>query len=200
MLASPRLALAPSGTGAAVITYPGIRTTDAALLPLRGFLRSKNHRPRGWGLGVNAGDPTDAIARSLPILQETFEESGRRVNLIGWSLGGVVARELARDHPELVGRIVTLGTPLHGPRFTASESRYADDYLATIDDMIKLRAQRPIRRPILSLFSPNDGVVDWRACVDRDNPAVTNTRVTSSHIGMLVDPAVWRRIAVFLAI
>jgi pimeloyl-ACP methyl ester carboxylesterase len=195
LLQSPRILLAPRGDGRRLVAIPGYGAPDGSLAPLRGFLASRNHRPHGWGLGVNRGDVGATLPHLIELVRTLAEESGRSVNLVGWSLGGVFAREIARDHPTLVHRVATLGTPLYGPRHTLTRRVYSDDELAEIEAQIDARSALPITRPVRAIYSRNDGVVDWRACVDHVSPDVDNVEVTSSHFGIGIDPDVWRSLA-----
>lgn len=178
---------------------PGFKTSDRSLLPLRTFLARRGHDAREWGFGTNAGDISNLLERTKERAVALVEETGRPVNLVGWSLGGVYAREVARDLPGRVHRVATIGTPLWGPRHTAGAGFYSDEQLSEIDALIDERIERPIERPILAVFSRNDGVVDWRACPDELSPNVTNVEVSSGHVGMGLDPVVWKRVAEFLA-
>ncbi|MEL6891096.1 MAG: hypothetical protein AAFP84_05850 [Actinomycetota bacterium] len=190
---------APSGDGRTVMLVPGFKTTDRSLVPLRTFLGSRGHHARDWGFGVNNGDVDGLLERTKERVVELAERSGRPINLVGWSLGGVYARESARDHPEHVHRVATMGTPLFGPRHTIGHSFYSEDELTRIDGQIDERSAEPIRRPVLAIYSRNDGIVDWRACPDTETPDARNVEVASGHVGMGLDPTVWRRIADFFA-
>ena len=198
-LRSPDLLRTPTGDGRVTMLVLGFKTSDRSLVPLRTFLGQRGHDAREWGFGTNVGDINDLLERTKDRVVALVEETGRPVNLVGWSLGGVYAREAARDLPGRVHRVATIGTPLWGPRHTVGAGFYTDDELASIDEQIAERIERPIERPILAVYSRNDGVVDWRACPDRLSPAVTNVEVSSGHVGMGIDPLVWRRVAEFLA-
>ena len=154
----------------------------------------------GWGLGRNRGD----VEADLPAVRELSErvaaDAGRPIVMIGWSLGGVFAREVARDRPESVSRVITYGTPVvGGPRYTRSASAYGEARVARIEERIEERETTPIERPITAFYSRSDGVVDWRACIDTTSPDVENVEVRSTHIGMTIDPDVWSAIAHLLA-
>ncbi len=111
LLATPQLTAAPRGDGHGVLVFPGLLAGDASTAPLRSFLRWLGYDVRGWDLGRNHG-PTEAVLAGLPrALLDHAERSGRPVSLIGWSLGGVYAREMARSHPHHVRQVITLGSP-----------------------------------------------------------------------------------------
>lgn len=198
-LQASRLATTPRGAGRPLLAIPGFGATDTSMLPIRRYLATRSHDTHGWGLGRNNGQVEALLDETIPVAARLADLAEQPINLLGWSLGGVIAREVARDRPDLVNRIATYGTPLTGPRFTAAAGAYTSRQLDDVDALIRERQQRPIRRPILAVYSHNDGVVDWRTCIDREHPRVTHRRSTSTHIGMGIDPDVWRWTAEWFA-
>jgi pimeloyl-ACP methyl ester carboxylesterase len=196
---TPELLRAPRGNGRVVMVVPGLRASDASLVPLRSFLAQRGHDVRPWGLGANTGDLDALLERTQASVRRIAEETGRAVNLVGWSLGGVYARETARDQPDTVHRIATFGTPLLGPRYTLGHTFFPEAELRRIETIIDERGQRPIKVPLTAMYSRNDGIVDWRTCPDRHTPGAVNVEVSSSHIGMGLDPTVWMHIARWLS-
>ncbi|HYP48121.1 MAG TPA: alpha/beta hydrolase [Thermoleophilaceae bacterium] len=196
---SPALLRAPRGDRA-VLVLPGFAADDASTLPLRAFLRRLGYSVVGWGFGRNRGDVAELVPRVASLALEVGERHGEPVHLIGQSLGGVLAREVARDHPQAVAQVLTLGTPVvGGPAFTALHRRYPAREIAEIDATIRERNRVPISVPITAIYSKRDGIVNWQACLDTSNPRATNVEVGSSHFGMGIDPAVWRLAAQLLA-
>ncbi len=198
---APRLATVPRGDGRIVLDVPGWRASERTGLPLRRYLRWLGWDARGWGLGVNRGFPetdTPALAEGVLILAE---QQGGPVSLVGWSLGGVIAREVAREHPDAVDRVITYGTPVvGGPTYTLGATTYGEEECARIEALIAgLDTDQPIRTPITAMFTRRDGVVDWRSCVDHTSPDVEHVEVGSSHLGLGVDPDVWEVVARRLA-
>lgn len=98
-----------------MVLFPGLGAGDGALALLRRHLSDRDHRAQGWGLGTNRGNPNAVLDQCIALVEELADRNDRPVNLVGWSLGAILARELARDHPHLVDRIATLGTPIYGP-------------------------------------------------------------------------------------
>ena len=196
---APRLAATPRGMSRPLLTLPGLGATDTSMAPIRRYLASRDHDARGWGLGRNDGDVESLIERATPVAADLAERAGRPINLLGWSLGGVLAREIARDRPDIVHRVATYGTPLTGPRHTAAVAAYSDEQLDQVDALIQEREDRPITPPVLAIYSRNDGIVDWRTCIDRTSPHVTHRRASSTHLAMGVDPDVWRWTAEWFA-
>ena len=125
-LALPWLGLAPVGDGHAVLVVPGLLATDSSTGPLRMFLGGLGYRVRGWQLGRNMG-PTGTVMDGLPTaLAELADSSGGPVSIVGWSLGGIFARELGRDHADMVRQVITLGSPfaLSDPRQSRAQKAF----------------------------------------------------------------------------
>lgn len=175
---------------------PGFGATDFSLLPLRGLLRRLGHDVRTAGLGRVSDDVVGQSARVADIVRSLRTETGLAVALVGWSIGGVLAREAARDAPDVVRRVVTMGTPVvGGPSYTALAGRYSGEQLAEIRAAIAERSRVAIEVPITAVWSSNDGIVNPEACIDHDSPDVEHVEVTSTHLGMGVDPDVWAVVA-----
>ena len=198
--AAARLRSAPRGDGHVVVDIPGWRAPEVTGAPLRAYLRSLGHDARGWGFGTNLGDPRRDVDRLGRRILEVVDTVGAPVSLVGWSLGGVIAREVARQHPDAVRRVITYGTPVvGGPTFTAIARAYGDDGAAgRVADRLDLEA--PIRVPLTAVFSKRDGIVAWQACIDRSSPNVEHVEVSSTHLGMGTDPDVWMLVADRLAL
>jgi pimeloyl-ACP methyl ester carboxylesterase len=201
LLSAPKLRRAPRGHGEHVLVLPGYGASDASTRVLREFLRLLGYRPHPWGLGRNTG----AVGRLLPRVIERLDhisESAGPVFLVGWSLGGYLAREAARDRPKRVRRVVTLGSPVvGGPKYTAVASRYRRQGfdLDAIEAQVEARYAKPLRVPVTAIYSKADGVVDWRACIDRRSPDVRHVEVPSTHLGLGFSPEVYRIVAESLA-
>ncbi len=202
----PRLALRtpwllglPRGSQT-VVAFPGFSTNDLFTLPLRAGLRGLGHRPFGWGFGVNRAEVEDMLDPVTAMVERRVEQTGQPAALIGWSNGGVFAREVARDRPDLVTRVFTYGTPIFGgPKYTRGAQFYPADELDRIEHVVSERNEIPIERPITAFYSKNDSIVDWRACIDDFSPDVENIQVSSSHASMGIDPDIWEPIAHRLA-
>lgn len=198
---TPRLAFAPRGDRGPVVLAPGWRAPEASMAPLRGYLRLLGHDARYWGLGTNEGHPGRDSRLLARRVEELAANSGRRVALVGWSLGGVVARETARARPELVSRVITFGTPaVGGPTHTVGAHSWGDDRVARMAALTARQDRHnPIRVPITAVFTKHDHVVWWQACIDHISPDVDHVEVGSTHFSMGIDPDVWLVIARALA-
>lgn len=197
----PDLAAQPKGKREPVLIIPGYGTSDRITSLLRFYLKYLNYRPMGWGLGRNNGK----VPELLDLLAQKFMRPKTRLkqplNLIGWSLGGYLARELARDYPEDVRQVITLGSPvIGGPKYTVTAGWYRrmgydlDEIAAVVEE----RNKSPLAVPITAIYSKKDRIVSWHSCIDTFSRNVVNIEVTSRHIGMPFAPAVYRIIAKYL--
>ncbi len=192
-LAAPWLAAAPRGDGHGVLVWPGLLASDPSTVVLRQFLRWLGHDARGWDLGRNRG-PTAAVLAGLPeTIAAHAERTGGPVSLVGWSLGGIFAREMARQHPELVRQVITLGSPFAQthPRQSHAEAPYQHFRHLHASGARQAREQiaRPIDVPSTSVYSRWDGIVSWRTCIEPETALHLNVEVRCSHLGFGVDPA-----------
>jgi pimeloyl-ACP methyl ester carboxylesterase len=184
------------------MTLPGFGAGDASMAVIRQRLRRQGFRPYKWELGINRGNVPSLLGKATERVLELAERSGQPLGLVGWSLGGYIAREIARNIPDAVKHVVTLGSPIiGGPKYTTVapyyQSRGVD--LDQIEAVVAARASAPLSVPVTCVFSRRDGVVDWRAAIDRNNPLTTNIEVDCSHLAMGFDPAVLDLIPAALA-
>ena len=198
-LRAPTLAKLPRGS-ATVVAIPGYSTTDLATWPIRRMLQTLGHTVHGWGFGVNRAQVETMLGPVIDMIEQHAIDAGSPVHLLGWSNGGVFAREVARDRPDLIAQVFTYGTPIFGgPKFTRGAALYPPEEIDRVAAIVERRNAIPIDRPITAFYSKNDAIVDWRACIDDFSPAVENIQVRSTHSGMGIDPDVWRPIASRLA-
>lgn len=197
---APNLALAPRGNGQRVLVWPGFGAGNASTTTLRAYLRYLGYDVQGWQQGTNSGDVLGLLAQLTGELEEHAEEGP--VTLVGWSLGGYLAREVARDCPDRVQQVITMGSPVvGGPKYTAV-ARAFDRFGASIDDIERMVDERydvPLQTPVTAIYSKFDGVVAWQACIDDRSPNVEHVEVLGSHTGLGFSPQVYRIIAGRLA-
>ena len=196
----PLLRQAPRGDGHSVIVFPGLAASDVSTVPLRAFLSGHGYRPAGWELRFNFGPRKGVIERSLERVRALRRKSGRKVSLVGWSLGGVYARELAKMAPEDVRCVVTLGTPFTGhPRANNAWRIYelASGHPVDAQEFARVRETPPV--PTTSIYSRSDGIVAWQCCVQEKGRRAESIEVQSSHIGIGLNPAAWYALADRLA-
>ena len=198
--AFPRLAAASRGDGHLVVDIPGWKAPEVSGLPLRTYLRRLGYDARGWGFGTNTGSTRRDIDRLAARVVELVDQTGTPASLVGWSLGGVIAREVARRHPDAVRQVITYGTPVGGPTYTTVARAYnrgadSDGH----HESRRLDDTDPIRVPLTVLFSRRDGIVSWQACIDHASPSAEHVEIASTHLGMGFDPDVWAIVADRLA-
>lgn len=203
---APVLALAPRGDGHSVLVLPAFATNDHSTGLLRMFLAQRGYDARSWDLGWNldhktVGEQGEIIVRRIAAL---WKESGRKVSLVGWSLGGVIAREAARRMPGKVRNVITLGSPFAGdPSANAIRGLY--EYLSgNIIDSPATRerfanGRQTLPMPSTAVFSRTDGIAAWQNCIGEENAISENIEVVSSHFGLVVNPAVLHLVADRLA-
>jgi PGAP1-like protein len=192
---TPRLARTSRGHGAPVVLTPGLGASDVSLLPLRRFLRDKGYHARSAGLGRITANVPELGAQLLARTMDVYRQTGHKVTLVGWSMGGILSREVARERPDLVERVITFGTPVTGgPAHTALGRGFTAADRALIDERIQQRDRVEIRVPVTAIWSRRDGVVSPAACIDHRSPLVEHVEVSSTHLGMGIDPDVWRTI------
>lgn len=193
-LAKRWLATAPQGDGHGVLVFPGFLSSDISTATLRRFLRRLGYTVRGWNLGRNLG-PTDRVVDELPrAIAALAEETGGPVSLVGWSLGGIYARELARRNPAPVRQVITLGSPFG--IIDPKQSRVDTFYRRRAHlhaDATRLPSPEEIARPIgvpsTAVYSRRDGIVVWQTCIEPPSELHGNVEVRCSHLGFGVDPA-----------
>ncbi|MEN2787603.1 esterase/lipase family protein [Sphingomonas qilianensis] len=205
-MVGPMLAQAPRGDGHPVLVLPGFVASDTSMRLLRNYLTKIGYDPYGWELGRNLGpkavgqDGEKLLAR----LRAVHEQTGRRVSLIGWSLGGMMARQLAHRAPAMVRQVITLGSPFGGsPRATNVWLAYemlTGHKIDSADALAQLReSAAPPPVPTTSIFTREDGIVAWQNCIEPEGPESDNIEVIGSHCGLAVNPAVLYAIADRLA-
>ncbi len=203
---TPWLASAPEGDGHPVLVLPGFITTDMSTRVLRRFLKSRGYRTYGWNLGRNLGPRAIGATgeKLVERLEEIYAETGRKVSLVGWSLGGIMARQLARRRPDLVRQIITLGSPFAGdPRATNVWRTYemlTGQKMKDPDTQAQLDESRlPPPVPSTAIYSKEDGIVAWENCVEPQDQLTDNIQVHGSHCGLGVNPFVLFAVADRLA-
>lgn len=198
----PMLHLAPRGDGHPVLVLPGFLTTGAATFPLRHFLKILGYRGHRWKLGRNLGPVGYKELEILHRLKELRHRYARKVSVIGWSLGGLYARELAWMTPEDIRLVITLGTPFRHHDSTAVSWLYEDltgQEEGHMPAEFRDRLDQPPPVPSTAIYSRTDGVVPWRCSLERPSESAENIRIEGSHCGMGHHPAVLWAIADRLA-
>lgn len=195
----------PTGDGHPVVLFPGLGADHLAMAPLLRCCRDLGYEACDWGRGCNVGpkgqveDWFDLLADGVAEVAATHE---RRVSLVGWSLGGIYAREIARRRPGLVRQVITLGTPFAGRGEHTNVGvlyQLLSGQRVAIDEALLARLASPPPVPTTSVYSRSDGVVAWQACCEEPSPRAENVEVQASHIGLVWHPQVWAVVADRLA-
>ncbi|MGZ8443279.1 MAG: esterase/lipase family protein [Candidatus Binatia bacterium] len=202
LLRFPSLARQPRGNGEPILILPGYGAGDGSTMILKGYLRLLGYRARGWGLGRNRGAASESLPRLLRRLGNLSRRSKQKVAIIGWSFGGYLARELARERPDLVRLVITLGTPVvGGPKYTAAAKSYRKRGIdvEAIAAEVELRSKMAnLEVPVVAIYSRKDSMVAWQACIDGQTPNIEHVEVISTHLGFGFSADVYKVIAVRL--
>ena len=184
------------GDGHPVLVIPGFTASDRSTSVLRNFLSSLGFLPCGWKQGVNFGVREDLFEGVGELLNQLHEEYGCRVSIVGQSLGGIYARELAKLLPDAVRQVITLGSPFNDLEGTGSrasglykmfnpEGQTKSEQFE--QDAWQISTAPPV--PTTSIYSKFDGVCHWRACIQHGgHDQVENIEILGSHTGMGVNP------------
>jgi pimeloyl-ACP methyl ester carboxylesterase len=190
---------APKGSDRPVLVLPGFMADDNSTWVLRRFLSDIGYSVTGWQMGRNVGPSQPLLEQLIARCEKLRRGHDLPLNLVGWSRGGIMAREIARVRPDLIRQVITLGSPVHGGPASTSIGRLVQASTgmseAQLLALLKQRERTPITRPITALYSKSDGVVAWRAALDESNPDVEHIEVISSHIGFAVNAQVYRIVA-----
>lgn len=188
--AIPLLPMLRGGDGHPVMVLPGFAAGDGSTGPLRAFLSGGGYAAHGLNLGRNVGLRPGVVALQLDRLWEIRKRYGRKVSLIGWSLGGVFARELAKRAPEDVRLVITLGSPLRGHPKASNAWRLYEALAGHTVDHVRLHIDdSPPPVPMTAIFSRTDGIVAWPCCMVDDGPDKESVEIEASHCGLGHHPA-----------
>src|ERR1700682_949698 len=191
VLLSPLLMRAPRGDGHPVLTLPGFLASDLSMAPMRRYLKELGYDSYAWKMGRNTGGIARMRAALRDRLAEIHAATSRKVSIVGWSLGGVYARDLALQAPEMVRSVITLGSPFaNDVRATNATRLYEALSGAAIEGISELRAALAGALPVptTSIYSRTDGIVNWKTCLVRSSGTAENIEVhLASHVGLGVN-------------
>ncbi|WCL49391.1 esterase/lipase family protein [Leptospira sp. GIMC2001] len=193
----------PRGNGETVVVLPGYATDDLITTPLRSYISSLGYNSLGWGLGTNHGNVPYLLEKLTVMMRKIHSETGSKIKLIGWSLGGYLARETARDNQDIIEKVITIGAPLiGGPKYTSISNVFAQQFGIDINELEKEIDERykvPLEIPVYSIYSKSDNIVGWNACIDNLSPNAINQEIRSTHIGLIANYESYKFIGQFLA-
>ena len=193
----------PKGDGHPVLVLPGFMAGDTSTRPMRGLLDDLGYEAHGWGLGRNVRIDAAREAEMNDVLSRIADQSGRKVSIVGWSLGGVFAREIAKANPDKVRSVISLGSPITNDRSATNASRLFEYLNGKEPEPVRAGRYRDLETappvPTTSILTKSDGIVAWRGSVQKAGPQTENIEVLASHCGLGVNPAVMVAIADRLA-
>jgi hypothetical protein len=193
-----------TGDGTHVIVFPGLSAGDISTVPLRKYLDGLGYVTTGWGQGLNLGPRSGVLDAAQHQIRQVFEATGRKVSLVGWSLGGIYAREMAKLLPEMVHCVITLGTPFAGSPKSTNAWRIYELATGRNTDIERTNYDLPMAPtvPTTSIYSRSDGIVAWQGSIQansKENPNTENIEVFASHVGIGLNPSAWWAVADRLA-
>jgi hypothetical protein len=193
---------APKGDGHPVLVLPGFLASDRSTVPLRKFLTDLGYDARGWGQGQNLGRFYKMRTILEAQVERIYAETGKKVSIVGWSLGGVFARYLSLVMPDKVRSVITLGSPFAAD-INATSAKKLYEFLsnegpARPGDLEKIAGDLPV--PNTSIYTKLDGIVNWKTCISKPaaNAETIEIRL-ASHVGIGVNPAAFWAVADRLA-
>ncbi|MEK8033933.1 alpha/beta hydrolase [Ideonella sp. DXS29W] len=190
LASAPWLRQLPAGDGHPVVVFPGLGVSDFSTVPMRNFLRDRRYEPHPWHQGFNFGPRDGVLEACVAQIERLSDHHSRKVSLVGWSLGGVYARELAKMLPDRVRCVVTLGSPFGGHPRATNAWRFFElvSGKSAHDPEVMAEIRRPPPVPTTSIYSRTDGVVSWRCSLNPPLPHTENIELKASHIGMGLNP------------
>jgi pimeloyl-ACP methyl ester carboxylesterase len=196
LAARPLAPSLPKGDGHPVVVLPGLLADDVSTRTLRSVLRRLGYDVHGWGLGRNIGPTAACITGMRDLLSHLDDRHGKPVTIIGWSLGGIFARDLARRTPASVRQVITLGSPFRLTRQSQSRATKVFDrfsHLHIEHRSLPLESEAvPLTVPTTSIYSHFDGIVHWQTCLNPPGERCENIAVMASHLGLAHHPAaIW---------
>jgi len=183
------------GDGHPVLTLPGFMSGDMSTKPLRELLQNLEYNTYGWGLGRNFGEESD-LERLFDLSDKIYQEHRKQITIIGWSLGGIYARQIAKARPHLIRQVITLSSPFKGVNgknhvawiHKLITSGKIED---VIDPELLADIPKPAPVPTTAIYSKQDGIVPWEFCIENEeNDIHQNIQVYGSHLGLGVNPTV----------
>lgn len=196
LLNAPLKLISPKGDGHPVMVIPGLGGSDGSTHYIRTYLTSIGYNCQSWGLGRNLG-PRDGIEKLMSDLSTRLQDmhnmaNGDKVSVIGWSLGGIYSRELAKQHPDIVRQVITLGSPFkcidEGTNAGKVYEILSKDTNYKNPDLVRKISEKP-PVPFTSIYSKTDGVVNWQCSIEEEDHNSQNIEVPmASHMGLGFNP------------
>lgn len=188
------------GDGHPVLVLPGFIASDISTSKLRLFINNLGYDALSWDLGRNHGK-VETLELLSKRIEQIYTERQEKISIVGWSLGGIFARQLAKSHPEKIRQVITMGSPFRGITQPNNVSWLYNiisggKRVVDLDPELLADIPKPAPVPTTAIYSKEDGVVPWEACTEAETDALhQNVQVHGSHLGMGVNPAVLKIIA-----
>ncbi len=188
----------PDGDGHTVLVLPGLLTTDVFTQGLRDFLAGRGYRAEGWSLGVNWGPTPRLLAGLRDRLFALNDREGGPVSVVGVSMGGILARNLAHDHPDRIRKLATIVSPVRFPTASSLEPviRALSPFYST--EVSAERYGQPVSMPLMAVYTRGDGLIAWESCQGAAGQC-HEVEVEGSHVTICRNPQVHRALAEWLA-
>lgn len=180
------------GQGRVIMVVPGLLTSDFWTVIIRKYLSKKGFQVYGWEMGTNLGR-MHRLPELISRIETIKNRHNQKIILLGWSMGGLFSREISHQRPDLISKVMTLGSPF-GDIQAPNNAQWVfellnDDY--DVDHTLVKRLSSPVSIPSVAFYSKKDGIVAWEACIDKitDDHHI-NVEIKSSHFGMGANPSV----------
>ena len=201
-LAVMSMGCAPRGDGHPVMVLPGFMASDSSTLTLRNYLTTLGYEVYPWALGRNLGRRGDIEHKMVERVNHIAATHGQKVSLVGWSLGGIFARQIASDIPDAVRQVITLGSPFGSPGRGGTNREISELFEMMsgenfdeepVEELEEIWAAPPV--PTTAIYSKTDGVAAWQVCIEEESDLTENIEVYGSHTGLGFNPIVLYAIA-----
>lgn len=184
------------GDGHPVLVIPGFLGSGFSTKPLRNFINKLGYSAYDWGLGRNLANFEDIEFLNKRI-EDLNKEHNQKVTIIGWSLGGVYARQLAKENKDLVRQVITMGSPFNGAN-QPNNAKWIYDRVKEkegtpeADENVIADLPNPAPVPTTAIYSKQDGIIPWEVCMEiHEDKMHQNVRVYGSHLGFGFNPSVF---------
>ncbi len=185
------------GDGHPVLVVPGLLCTDFSTRVLRRFINRLGFTALGWEMGRNLVDLNELrdLNRLNKRVDDIYKQYNTKITLIGWSMGGIYVREIAKQRPELFRQVITMGSPFSDVD-APNNARWIFEWIADtsgVDETWKLQIPNPAPIPTTAIYTKQDGIVPWQACLERiEDETHQNREVRGSHWGLGMNTSVMR--------
>ena len=185
------------GDGHPVLAVPGLLCTDFSTRMLRQFLNQLGYTAYGWESGRNTGNFQELLQLNERV-DALYQKHNQKITLIGWSMGGIYVRELAKQRPELFRQVITMGSPF-GNISAPNNVKWIYDLIndpKDTDEAFAATIPNAVPIPTTAIFSKQDGIVPWEACQEKiEDTTHQNREVQGSHCGLGMNPSVFEIVA-----